>query len=297
MENEKQFNIQKPKVSTLERIYEKEEEINLFYYWLFERDKKFFRDLIYKYFPELTDIHENKDNLSKEELLSKIEVEVTRFREKYADNIKLAEENIQSQLEETKEGIKELETLMNEDEHYNYLVMPNVYPINPYDESRNLFYFSIVRVADGSVNFDDLSSSTLHEISHFIFFRQLEKIKHSLSERAVHHLKEVLTPVILQNEIILSHRKFKKIRGNWDSTEYKIEEDGEVMKIYDYVNNEYNKNPTPEGYMPFLNWLIKLFEKIDSEVCKKDELSAKNGMAIFQENTELNKEFMKPIKI
>jgi uncharacterized protein YqfB (UPF0267 family) len=76
--------------SSLEYIFEQQTEINLFFANLFKRDFKAFRDAIYRNFPELTDIHANPENLSEEELKTKIRDVVLGFREKYADNIKLA---------------------------------------------------------------------------------------------------------------------------------------------------------------------------------------------------------------
>lgn len=144
------------------------------------------------------------NNLSEDELRFKIEDAVTNFRQKYADNIKLAEANIALKLPEIEGGIKSLEDLMGETEHFNYLIMPSIYPVCPFDVKRNLFYFSITGVKDGKTEFDRLSSTALHEISHFIFFRQIAKIPNQLSNRSIHHLKEVLTPVLLQHSDIIT---------------------------------------------------------------------------------------------
>jgi len=283
--------------STLECIYERETEVNLFYKWLFERDQKIHKDRVYQWFPELNNIHENKGSLSKAEIISKIDDAVIKFRERYADNIKTAETNIIAELPEIELGIKLLENLMGETVHFKYLVMPSVYPICPFDVKRNLFYFTIVRVAEGTVRFDGLSSTALHEISHFIFFRQIANIPNKLSDRGIHHLKEVLTPVLLQQPNILGYRKEKNICGNPESISYQVGVDGRVISIFDYVNEEYNKNPTPEGYMTFLVWLIALFEKVQPEILKRDKLYAENARGIFVKDSELNKQFVEPIKI
>ena len=283
------------KESSLEYIFEQETEIRLFCRYLFERDFKAFRDSIYKNFPELTDIHTNPDSLSEEELKIKVSEVVLNFRKRYADNIKLAETNIVAQLPKIGEGIKSLEELMGETEHYNYLIMPSVYPICPFDVKRSLFYFTITGVKDGKTEFDRLSSTALHEISHFIFFRQITKIPNKLSDRGIHHLKEVLTPVLLQHPDIIKQRGKDYICGNDESVNYQVEVDGEVMRIFDYVNREFLKNPTPDGYQSFLQWLIRLFERIEPEVLKRDSLYAKNGRAVFTDPI-LRNEFMEPIK-
>ncbi|MFA6797546.1 MAG: hypothetical protein WCR40_02475 [Candidatus Paceibacterota bacterium] len=282
--------------SSLEYCYELETEVNLFYKWLFERNQKFHWDLIYKNFPELTDIHINPENLSEEELHLKIKEVILKFREKYANNINLAEDNIKSELPNISGGINSLENLMGESKHFKYLVMPSVYPICPFDIERNLFYFSITGVKDNKVKDERFSKVTLHEISHFIFFRQIANISNKLSDRGIHHLKEILTPVLLQHPNIIKHRQDDIICGNRESIEYQVEKDGKILSIYDYVNNEFLKNPTPEGYMSFLHWLIALFERIEPEVIERDNLFAKNGQEIFS-NPELNKKFMKPIKL
>lgn len=282
--------------SSLEYIFEQETEINLFFTNLFKRDFKAFRDAIYRNFPELTDIHTNPDHLSEAELYSKVKEVVLNFREKYAENIKVAEENITAELPEIEAGIKTLEDLMGETEHYKYLIMPSVYPVCPFDVKRNLFYFTITGVKNGKTEFDRLSSTALHEISHFIFFRQISDIPNKLSDRGVHHLKEVLTPVLLQHSDILKHRKGDFICGNDESISYQVEADGKVMTIFDYVNSEFLKNPTPEGYPLFLNWLVRLFERIEPEVLRLDSLHIKNGRAVFSDPA-LKTEFMKPIKI
>jgi len=203
--------------SSLEYIFEQETEVKLFYQWLFKRDFKSFRDIIYRNFPELNDIHTNPENLSEEELKTKIKDVVLNFREKYADNIKSAEANIIAELSEIEEGIKSLEDLMGETEHFKYLIMPSVYPICPFDIKRNLFYFSITGVKEGKTDFDRLSSTALHEISHFIFFRQIANVPNKLSDRGIHHLKEVLTPVLLHYPEILKHRK-----QNWGQPPFSL---------------------------------------------------------------------------
>jgi len=284
------------KESSLEYIFEQETEINLFFTNLFKRDFKAFRDAIYRNFPDLVDIHTNLNNLSEKELRSKITDAITSFRGKYTNNIRLAEANIRAELPETEEGIKLLEDLMGETEHFNYLIMPSVYPVCPFDVKRNLFYFSITGVKDGKTKFDRLSSTALHEISHFIFFRQIAKISNQLSDRGIHHLKEVLTPVLLQHPNILKHRTGDFICGNDESISYQIEANGEVMSVFDYVNKEFLKKPTSEGYLSFLHWLINLFEQIEPEILKRDLLHAKNGRAVFSDPI-LKAEFMKPIKL
>lgn len=281
--------------SSLEYYFNQEEEINLFHKWIFDV-KRVFRDLVYLSFPELTDLHLNKNNLSSKKIHERIREVVLKFREKHADNIKQFETSIISDLPVISAGINSLEKLMKEDDHYKYLVMPTVYTVCPFDENRNLFYFTITGVKDGKVRDERLSTVTLHEISHFIFFRQLEKIPNKLSKVGIHHLKEVLAPVILDHPEILEYRHDKKLGGNPESVKYQVEVGGEVMSIFDYVKREYFKNPTPDAYMPFLHWLIDLFEKIEPEVIKRDDLFCKNGKAIFTD-LELNAKFMEPIKI
>ena len=144
--------------------------------------------------------------------------------------------------------------------------------------------------------FDGLSDLAPHEISHFIFFRQLSKIPNNLSVRGIHHLKEVLTPVLLQHPDILKHRHNSEVVGNKESTDYLVEIDGKVLSIFDFVKEKYFENPTPEGYMPFLHWLINIFEKIEPELLKLDKLFAENGRNIFSD-PELKSVFLKPIKI
>jgi len=284
------------KESSLEYYFNQDFEINLFLYNIFKNKRKSHRDLIYKSFPELTDIHDNLENLSEQEIRLKITESILKFREMYADNIKRAETNIIAELPVVNEGIKSLENLMGETEHYKYRIMPSVYPICPFNVKLQLFYFTITGVAKGQTKFDRLSSTAPHEISHFIFFRQIEKIPNSLSDIGVHHLKEVLAPVLLQHPEILKYRKGNFVCGNNESIDYQVEADGKVMRIFDYVNNEYLKNPTPEGYMPFLLWLVRLFEQIEPEVIQRDDFFNKNGMQTFSD-PELNAKFTEPIKI
>lgn len=284
------------KESSLEYYYDLEREVNVFSYNIFNNRRKSHRDLIYKFFPELTDMHINSENLSEQEIHSKIKTAILGFREKYADNIKQAEVNIIAELPTIDEGIKSLENLMGETEHFKYLVMPSVYPICPFDVKRNLFYFSITQVDNGQIKFDRLSSTAPHEISHFIFFRQIKSIPNKLSDIGIHHLKEVLTPVLLQHPDIQKHRKGNFVCGNNESIDYQVEKDGKVMRIFDYVNNEYLKNPTPEGYMSFLLWLIRLFEQMEPEIIKRDKLFSENGRKVFSD-PELKAKFMEPIKL
>lgn len=183
---------------------------------------------------------------------------------------------------------------MGETEHFNYLIMPSVLPFCPFDTKINLFYFTITEVMRGETGCDKLPSITFHEISHFIFFRQLKSIDHKLSDRGIHHLKEVLTPVLLQHPDIIKYRHQDYVCGNNESIKYQVEVGGKVMSIFDYVNSEFLKNPTPEGYLPFLHWLINLFERIESEVLVRDELFSNNGRAVFTDPA-LKARFMEPI--
>ena len=230
---EQEPNKEKIEESSLEYIFEQATEVHLFYKYLFIKDFKGFRDLIYKNFPELTDIHINPDNLPKEVLFSKLEEVIVNFREKYIDSIRQAEANIMAELPKIGEGIKSLENLMGETEHFKYLIMPSVYPVCPFDIKRNLFFFTITGVKEGKTEFDRLTSTALHEISHFIFFRQIANIPNKLSDRGIHHLKEVLTPVLLQHPSIIKSRKMDYICGNDESIKYQVEANGELMSIFE----------------------------------------------------------------
>ena len=293
---EQQLNKEKLQESSLEYYFDQKTEVDLFYKYIFNNNQKFHKDLIYKFFPELNNIHTNPGNLTEEELQTKINDVILDFREKYAENIKLAEQNVLEDLPDVNKSIKALEELMCENEHYKYLIMPSVYPVCPFNVEKKLFYFSITGVCSGKTDFKYISGVAPHEISHFIFFRQIRNIENKLSDKGIHHLKEVLTPVILEHLDIKKYRQYEGIVGNKESTEYQVEVNEEVMRIFDYVNKEYLKNPTPEGYMPFLNWLVRLFEQIEPEVLIRDELFAKNGRAIL-EDPELKEKFMKPIKL
>lgn len=306
---EKEQNTEQLSESKLEYFFDQEVEVELFYEWLFENNFKRHKDLIYHWFPELTDIHLNPDNLSGDELRDKyapvIEKAILNFREKHSENIQLAENNIKADLPMMSEEIGVLEDIMGETEHSKFQVMPSVYPICPFDPYKNLFYFTITRVAEGQTKFDNLRTIAPHEISHFIFYRQIARIPNSLagsdlesilSSRVIHHLKEVLTPVILQNPELKQYYGDVVSHGNPESVSYQVEVDGKVMSIYDYVMSEYEKDMSTEGYDHLLHWIINLFEKIGPEVLVRDELYAKNARAIFTD-PELKAKFMEPIKI
>lgn len=284
------------KESSLGYYFDQDLETNLFFYNIFKNKRKSHQDLIFKSFPELAVIRANQENLSEREIKQKINKVITGFRGQYADNIKQAKANIMSELPAIDEGIKSLENLMGETEHFEYKIMPSVYPVCPFNVKLQLFYFSITGVANDQTKFDRLSSTAPHEISHFIFFRQIENIPNNLSDIGIHHLKEVLTPVLLQHPAMLKYRKGNFVCGNDESIKYQVDFNGKVMSIYDYVNQEYQKNPTPEGYMPFLHWLVRLFEQIEPEVIKRDDFFNKNGRETFTD-PKLKKEFTKPIKL
>lgn len=284
--------------STLEYYFDQEKEINVFYFNI-KRGYRKFLDSIYIHFPELTNLDKNPDNLSEDEIRSKIKGVILDFRQKHAENITKAENIIKTELPEINAGIEELENFMGETEHFKYSVMPSVYPVCPFDKKLNLFYYTITNAAKGKTDTSipsHLSSIALHEISHFIFFRQIDQIPNKLSDRGIHHLKEVLTPVLLNHPDILKHRQDKYICGNEESIKYQVSLGGQIMSIFDYVNTEFLKNPTPEGYTTFLHWLINLFEKIEPEVLKRDKLHMNNGRLVFTDPA-LNAEFMEPIQI
>ena len=283
--------------SSLEYVFEQDTEINLFLSNILNNKWKSHLDLIVKTLPELEGIRNNSGSFSKEEMYYLIKGVVFNFRNRYVDIIKKAEESVMVELTKITEAIKPLEDLMGEAKHYKYLIMPTIYPICPFDKNRKLFFFSITKaITDNKADFPKLSSIALHEISHFIFFDQIDKIPNNLSDIAIHHLKEVLTPVLLNHPEILRYREDKYICGNDESIKYQVEVGGEIMSIFDYVNREFLKDPTPEGYPTFLHWLICLFEKIQKEVIERDEFFKKNGRAVFTEPA-LKAEFTEPIKI
>jgi hypothetical protein len=169
-----------------------------------------------------------------------------------------------------------------------YEATPTILPFSPYNN--NKFYFSILPEIKGS-NTKNILKISLHEISHFIFFEQLEDLNINIDKKAKYLLKESLTTAIL-NRDEFSKIGIPKEEGNPEIRQVMISHNGNTYKLLDFVS----KNIDEKDYKKALIFLIKLFKKSEEDFSKKMDLWNKYGKNIINEPQQFKK-YKSPVKV
>jgi len=258
------------------------------------------RSYILKAFPEL----ENLIDKSKDELLYDLKQFIDNF---YRENEKIISEinNKATKLLEKESSVvlEALGNLMEYDweEKIVYLAIPSILPFSLF--GKKSFSFSILSKIRGKEKHGpkNILRIAIHEISHIIFLSQLEKIEEKvdikLSVDIEHYLKEALVASLLNQEPLKELLKLKNYQGNPEIRELHLEDDGEIIKIADYITRQYEKAKSDnKSFEIFLTELIGTFNKKSGKFTEKRSLWKMHGIKILK-NIDILTDYKKPIKI
>jgi len=162
------------------------------------------------------------------------------------------------------------------DRKFNYSILGELYDKNPLNKS--------------------LLSVAVHEISHMIFFDQLEKMGiGSVSQNsAIYYLKEALTTSLMNNQELRRILKTKKELGNPDIRDIYVQKKGKrFTTLVNYMKNELKQ---PQGFIYSLKPIVHRFIAAKKQFDSKKELWDKHGKKIFSDQKLLDA-YSSPVKI
>ncbi|MDR3571323.1 MAG: hypothetical protein P4L81_03945 [Candidatus Pacebacteria bacterium] len=186
-----------------------------------------------------------------------------------------------------------------------YSATPTLLPFSPLGNMR--FFFSVAPVvANREIPPLHIAAIGIHEISHFIFFKQLEDWSkatgNSLNDAAIHYFKEALTPAVMNQKEFLDFFDYAKVfpgssslgkyRGNKEVQSLMVENGGVVKNIVDLFEEEIVC--APEGYLVGLNKMLGLFADSNEELAGKWNLWNKTK-AKQEKNDAGMEDYKKPI--
>jgi len=251
---------------------------------------------------------ENTLNKSKDEVLQILEQFINDFYKKHENIISTINNEATNLLEqESPQALKMLGNIMEYKwkEKITYFAIPTILPFSPF--RKNSFSFSILSKIKENKGCrpKNILRIAIHEISHIIFLEQLEKIEEKesikLSTDVKHYLKEALTASLSNQEPLKGLLELKDYQGNPEIRELYLEDDGEKIKIADYITKQYLKTrKNNKSFEKFLTDLIKTFNKKSDEFTEKRNmwrvLWKKHKMKLFKDLYILD-DYKKSIKI
>jgi hypothetical protein len=182
--------------------------------------------------------------------------------------------------------------------HTGYIVIPTILPFSPF--TNNVFFFSIFNYLKSPAKQKNILFVSAHEISHIIFFDLIKKIYGNhlpLNKTSTHFLKEILAPVIMNQQKLSKYLKLKNYLGNpflrdivvfYKNKEFQITEF--FQKIYE-VGIKKNLN-----FNEILKIMVTLMRLIQKEISAKNNMWNKYGNNIFKNKTVF-KIYRKSIKL
>lgn len=185
-----------------------------------------------------------------------------------------------------------------------YYTIPTVSPFSPFKD--DTFFLSILSQIKGYKDeTKNALSVSIHEISHFVFYKQLEKLKQSesiskeISKDLIHYYKESLAAVLLNRKPLQSILGIRNYRGNPELWELNIKIGDQKININYFLNDLYEKIKIGENkpFHKFLEESIKVLQLHSQEFHKKWDLWSKIGMAKDKEKQKLLKRYSNPIVI
>ncbi|MFA5392200.1 MAG: hypothetical protein WC306_00690 [Candidatus Paceibacterota bacterium] len=254
------------------------------------------RNSILKVFPEL-------EKLTKENEKKTIKLFIVNFYKNNEEKIqKIIKKNRQLLNKKSEPSLKALLEIM--DYQYNqsivYNAIPTILPFSPFGD--NKFYFSILGEIKNKTDKNILIIG-IHEISHFVFLKQLKNIENKknivLPEDLKNYLKEALAAVILNQKPLCNILKLKNYKGNPEIMNLRIQKyDGSIKTIADFLNEYYItiKVRNQESFTLFLEEIIDILLPIASEFAKKRVFWNKYGNKALKD-PKIIKLYSEPIKI
>lgn len=279
--------------------YDLEKETATFYNFLHSSKFPQQGKLIYCAFPELEVVLNDGNKNEAEEKLA-IKTFIQKFREDHGQEIDQTMQINGSLLEAKNESaLKKLAELMDyrwTEDHPGYAAIPTILPFCPF--GKNLFYFSILNAGNHDIIF-----VATHEISHMLFYEIMEKIYGKPAEEVLgwagaHFLKEILAPVLMNQE------EFKKILESQDSygnsflKHIYVESNDQVMQITKFFQDLYEnlKHEKRLRFSEILKIMVQTISSIAEEIESKNQLWNQYGSKIAKDEEKFNA-YKKPIKI
>jgi len=272
-----------------------ETEVDIFTHFLNSAQYPQHKNIIFSAFPELK---EKLDSQQKEDEKSTVRDFLKIIREKNKDNIQKSVVFIKSEIE--KYGEKTLEILadlMNykwKPNSENYSLVPTIFPLSPFDG--NTFFYSIYKSLSGTTEYPKVLAVSAHEISHIILLDILKDKNIELDQELLYFAKELIAPVLVYQDDFNNIFK-KEIVGNYNVLEVYFEQDGKVIKAFDYFLEMFVKNRSEgKDFSVFLDKVISACRGIESEIKEKRNFDNTYGLQIMKD-TELLTKFREPIKL
>lgn len=277
-------------------------EVDLFLKFLHHPYYPQSRIKIFQSFPELEFLLKNQKNEKEEKII--IQKFIKKFYKKHYKIIqKIINNSKQTLKEKSHKVLKELANLMDyrwPKNHPSYTTMPTILPFSPFDN--NTFYFSILGQIKGKNDKNVLFIAT-HEISHFIFFDILKKIKQEIKKSPPddlrNYFKEALTAILLNRKPLCDILNFQDYKGNPEIRDLRIKKpDNMIVSFSKFINEQYEtiKIKDKKSFESFLKEILIILLPINKEFSKKRAIWNKYGNQLFK-NTDILHRYQMPIKI
>jgi hypothetical protein len=255
------------------------------------------RNFIFQTFPELEKLLEKQ-----EEEKQIIKSFISKFYSDNRDKIhKIIQKNRNLIRKKSESSLMALLEIMDYqyDKSVIYKATSTILPFSPFKD--NIFYFSILGEVKGKTGKNILTTG-IHEISHFIFLKQLKNIENkkniALPEDLKNYLKEALAVVILNQESLRTILELENYKGNPEIQNLKIEKsDGSIKTFTDFLNEYYYaiKIKKQKSFSIFLKEIINLLLPIAPEFAKKRSIWNKYGKKALKD-PKIIKLYSEPIK-
>ncbi|MDD5760761.1 MAG: hypothetical protein PHF45_01760 [Candidatus Pacebacteria bacterium] len=286
-----------PKIILVENI-NLDQETNLFFNFLHHPYYIQNRSFIFQTFPKL-----EKELEKQGEERQIIKSFISKF---YSDNKseihKIIQKNKNLLKKKSEPSLTALLEIMDYqyDKSVVYKAAPTILPFSPFGD--NVFYFSILGEIKGKPDKNILTIG-IHEISHFIFLKQLKRIENKkgiiLPDDVKNYLKEALAVVILNQKPLCNILNLKNYKGNPEIQNLRIEKpNGSIKTFTDFLNEYYYSIKIKEhkSFSMFLEEIINILLPIAPEFSKKRVIWNKYGKKVVKE-PKIIKLYSEPIKI
>lgn len=272
-------------------------ELRLFLEFFNHPYHKQHRNYIVRAFPLLEELIKNSKN--EEVAFKKL---IDDFYLKNSEKIKHVIEECENKIKmKSSTALEALGDIMENEWHsgVEYIIMPTILPFSPF--KKNIFYFSML----GQVTMGkhvDIVNTTMHEISHFIFFDYLDNIEKNLNKKLSvntrYFLQESLTTALFNIEPLKTVLNIEKDFGNPEIRNIFVRGNDKItLWIVDYVKEKCLKSKGEKiSFKDFINDLVNRFLSIEEILKQKRFLWDKYGSAILKDK-ELLEEYQKPIEI
>lgn len=282
------------KIIVLEKNIE-ESEVNIFINFLNSKEYPQHKSIVFSNFPELKEMLKDVSGEKEKEILWSF---LKKTRENNKENIEKSVNYIKGVVNEKGEKmLSKLASLMNYEwkpDNNNYYLLPTIYPTCPFQG--NTFFYSIINSLRGITEYPKVLAVSAHEISHFIFFNLLQERNQPIGKELIYFVKELIAPILV-NQDDFNGIFDKAIVGNYNVLEIFFDDNGKIIKAFDYFSELFTKNRSEKkDFRFFLEKMILISKKIEPEIIEKSDFDKKYGIQIMKD-PELLKIFRKPIKL